>query len=1086
MSGNEKPIERRADILLVDDEPANLLALRAILEGMGDRLVEASSGEEALRHILEQDFAVILLDVQMRGMDGLEVAELIRRCRRSQDTPIIFVTAFDSQHDDLVRAYSLGAVDYLIKPLVPAILRAKVGFFIELFRKTERIRQLERDKYLAESEQRMGAVLDAALDCVISIDGDGNIVAWNPAAEATFGYRREQALGQNMAELIIPPEMRAAHQAGIARYLATGDGPLLAQRVEMVAMRASGETFPAELAIVAIPSGGGPLFTGYLRDITDRKRAENELRASQQRFQSFMQRSPAAAYIKDAEGRYVFVNRLLEEHFERPLADWLGRTDFDIFPAGDARQYRQNDQQVLASSESAQFVETAVRPDGPRYYLSFKFPLEDERGARLLAGMSLDITLQRQAQESLRESEARFRQLADAMPQIVYVNGPGGKVEYLNQRWREFTGLDTPDDLAALIHPEDLGEVIGRYRDAEERRADFECEFRLRRRDGEYRWYLTRAVPVVDGESRVVKWYGTSTDIDDTKRAEQTATFLADTSATLAELSDPDSTLKKVAGLAVPHFADWCTVDMLQPDGSLRRLAAAHIDPAKMELADELHRRYPPDPAAPRGVWNIARTGQSEIVSEITEELLEASTADAEVLRIVRELGLKSYIGVPLAARGKTLGVITFIAAESGRRYGPADLAVAEDLARRAAVAIENAYLYGALREEDRRKDEFLATLAHELRNPLAPLRNGLQVMKLLGHEPETTEQVREMMERQVEHLVRLVDDLLDVSRVSRGKIELRKERIALSTAIVSALETCESSIKQHGHELTVALPAEPIYVDADKTRLAQAICNVLHNAAKYTDPGGKISLSVERQIEEAVVRIRDSGVGIPAAMLPKIFDLFTQVDRSLEKSQGGLGIGLTLVRRLVELHGGRVEAHSAGPGLGSEFVIRLPVARAAIQGAACNADVEAPVRSIVARRILVVDDNTDAADSLAIMLRILGHEARTAHDGLEAVATAADFRPDMIFLDIGMPRLNGYDACRRIREHAWGRNPFIVALTGWGQEEDKRRSEEAGFDSHLVKPVAPAALNELLATLDVQRQRRESSRVLSAWPREE
>ena len=370
-----------------------------------------------------------------------------------------------------------------------------------------------------------------------------------------------------------------------------------------------------------------------------------------------------------------------------------------------------------------------------------------------------------------------------------------------------------------------------------------------------------------------------------------------------------------------------------------------------------------------------------------------------------------------------------------------------------------------ARKEEDRRKNEFLALLAHELRNPLAPLRNGLQVMRLAG-DGGAAEQARALMERQLQHLVHLVDDLLDVSRITRGKLQLRKERITVAAAVGHALDVCEALVKQQGHELTVSLPEEPVYVDADRTRLAQALCNLLSNAAKYSDPGGRIWLTVEREGNEAVLRVRDAGVGIPPEMLPRVFDLFWQVDRSLEKSQGGLGVGLSIVKQLVEMHGGRVEAHSEGYGRGSEFVIRLPVVLSLAQERREEEGGGEEARPSARRRILVVDDNGDAAESLAMMLEIMGNEVRTANDGLEGVETAASFRPDVILLDIGMPRLNGYDACRRIREQPWGKNVIIVALTGWGQDEDKRRSREAGFDGHLVKPVEPAALEKLLSEL--------------------
>jgi PAS domain S-box-containing protein len=374
-----------------------------------------------------------------------------------------------------------------------------------------------------------------------------------------------------------------------------------------------------------------------------------------------------------------------------------------------------------------------------------------------------------------------------------------------------------------------------------------------------------------------------------------------------------------------------------------------------------------------------------------------------------------------------------------------------------------------ALQEADRRKDEFLATLAHELRNPLAPIRNGLQVLRLAHGNPRAEEKARGLIERQVQQMVRLIDDLLDLSRISRGKVELRRERIDLAAAVQSAVETSRPLIEQAGHELTLSLPSEPVFVDADVTRLAQVFANLLNNAAKYTEGGGDIRLSVEPHEKDVLVRVRDNGVGIPASMLPRIFEMFTQVDRSLERTQGGLGIGLSIVKRLVEMHGGTVEAHSEGRGRGSELVVRLPVLAPSVQEPRPRGDGQEPAGVPARRRILVADDNVDSAESLGMMLEFMGNEVRTAHDGVEAVETAAAFRPDVILLDIGMPRMNGYDACRRIREQPWGSSVAIVALTGWGQDEDKRRSREAGFDHHLVKPVEPAALETLLAAVQAR-----------------
>jgi signal transduction histidine kinase len=387
--------------------------------------------------------------------------------------------------------------------------------------------------------------------------------------------------------------------------------------------------------------------------------------------------------------------------------------------------------------------------------------------------------------------------------------------------------------------------------------------------------------------------------------------------------------------------------------------------------------------------------------------------------------------------------------------------------ANQAAVVVEHKRAEEVLREADQRKDEFLATLAHELRNPLAPLRNSLEILRYAEVGGPLLERARGMMERQVQQLVRLVDDLLDLSRITRNKLELRRERIELAAVVRSAVETSSPLLQASGQRLTLSLPLQPVLLDADPTRLAQVFSNLLNNSAKYSEPGGSVSLTGEQHGAFVIISVKDTGIGIPAHMLPRIFEMFTQVDPSLERAQGGLGIGLTLVRRLVELHGGTVEARSAGPGQGSEVTVRLPAAASQPRTAtprevANRGEAAGPLPK---RRILVVDDNEDAAASLTLLLTLSGNEVRTAHDGLTAVKMAAAFRPAVILLDIGMPKLNGYEAARRIREQQ-GKEVVLIALTGWGQEEDKRQAQEAGFDHHLVKPLDPATLQSLLASL--------------------
>jgi len=367
-----------------------------------------------------------------------------------------------------------------------------------------------------------------------------------------------------------------------------------------------------------------------------------------------------------------------------------------------------------------------------------------------------------------------------------------------------------------------------------------------------------------------------------------------------------------------------------------------------------------------------------------------------------------------------------------------------------------------ALKDSDRRKDEFLATLAHELRNPLAPIANALEVLKQAGDDPGLQRQAREAIERQLSHLVRLVDDLLDVSRITRDKLELRKSRVDLISTIRHALETCGPLATGEDLSIEVNLPEEPIWLDADPVRLAQVFNNLLNNAYKYTGKGGTIWLTVGQQGDDVTVSIRDSGIGIPGDRLESVFVMFEQVEETASQATGGLGIGLTLVKRLVELHGGTIRAWSEGMGHGSEFVVRLPVLAAAPEDERPNGPEAAS--TLLARRILVVDDNRDSAESLALLLGLHGHETQAVYDGMAAVETAESFRPHMLLLDRGLPILNGIEVCRRIREQVWGKEMVIVALTGWGQEEDRRKSKEAGFDEHLVKPVNHATLLRLLA----------------------
>ncbi|MEO5618136.1 MAG: PAS domain S-box protein, partial [Candidatus Eisenbacteria bacterium] len=567
-----------------------------------------------------------------------------------------------------------------------------------------------------------------------------------------------------------------------------------------------------------------------------------------------------------------------------------------------------------------------------------------------------------------------------------------------------------------------------------------------------------------DSVGRIIGASMIARDITHRKRTEKTARFLADGSAALADLSDDERTLRKLASLAVPFFADWCVVDMQEPDGAVRRLAVAPEGAALEPAADNGGPRPPSPQPGHLGTLKVLRTCEPIWAPNLTDSTLTELAGNNEELRLIRSLGFKSYLCVPLHTRTRAIGTITFAMAKSGRTFSEDDLQVAKDLAHRAVIAIENASLLAALRESDHRKDEFLAMVAHELRNPLAPISNAVQILRAKAPPPAVLQWATEVIDRQVLQMTRLVDDLLDVSRITSGKIQLNREKVQLAEVVSSAVDASRPLIEKCGHEFTVEMPQEPILLEADLTRLSQVLLNLLNNAAKYTNPGGRIWLTVRQEGANAVIRVKDTGIGISDEMLPRIFEMFTQVDRSLERSQGGLGIGLMLVQRLVGLHGGTVHAHSEGPGKGSEFEVRLPIAAGVEERRGVEAGPEDEARGVaVRRRVLVVDDNRDSATSLAVLLQMAGNDVRTAHDGLEAIAVAEEFQPDTVLLDIGLPKLNGYAAARRIRDDR-GDGVVLIAVTGWGQKEDRRRSSEAGFDHHLTKPVDLGTLYRLLA----------------------
>jgi PAS domain S-box-containing protein len=792
------------NILLVDDEAKNLTVLESVLANPQYRLVRAESADQALMALIDEEFALLVLDIQMPGMNGFELAQMIKQRKKTAGLPIIFLTAYYSEDEHVLEGYSTGAVDYLHKPINPAILRSKVAVFAELHRKTR--------------------------------------------------------------------ECSLANRA-------------------------------------------------LLAEVTHRRRAQDELH---QLAEQLEQR------VADRTAALVQVNAALRESEERlKLAQSAGRVGVWDWNAVTGDTYW---------SESMWMI-YGIEPVDP----------------------------------------ARVR-----------------------ERW------------AALLHPDDRKRIEAEmFATVDSGENLFRGEYRILPPNGGPRWIESVARLERDASGNPLRMVGVNIDVTERKRAadllrlsEERLQLALKNSRILVYTTDRELRYTWISG---PNAA-------FMPAQVLGRRDDELLSPQQAAPLIDLKRRVLETGAGEHGEWAVEVGGRRLEYDVTVEPLLDDSG---------------NRVGVIVAAMEIT------------------ELKEAE----------------AALKRADRQKDEFLATLAHELRNPLAPIRNAVQVLHLQGSDQNDLQWAKDVIDRQSQHLTRLVDDLLDISRITADKLELRMESVKLEDVVKGAVETSGPLIKQCGHELILALPSDPVVLTADLTRLSQVLSNLLNNAAKYTEPGGTITLSAERQGGELVVSVRDNGMGIPAEMLPYVFDLFAQVDRHLDRSQGGLGIGLRLVKRLAEMHGGSIEALSAGTGKGSNFIVKLPLQSDPTPLAKANPEtLDKPLTA--ALRIVIVDDNKDSVESLRILLQRMGHTIRVAYDGVEGIAIVEEFRPDVVLLDIGMPKLNGYETCRRIRAQDWGKQTVLIAQTGWGQDEDRRRTDEAGFDHHLVKPVSPTALKELLAQI--------------------
>jgi signal transduction histidine kinase/CheY-like chemotaxis protein/PAS domain-containing protein len=770
-------------------------------------------------------------------------------------------------------------------------------------------------------------------------------------------------------------------------------------------------------------------------------------------------------------------------------ADWgLGneqrrRTLEDAFSSihPDDRERAQREVGKAVAERSPYHVEyRVVRPDGTTIWVDVRGRVDytpDGRPARFF-GTSVDIS-------ERVEHERGLRFLTDSMPQVAWTARPDGVLDYTNKRWTEYSGSTDPTLWLDFVFPRERESVAATWAAAVKTGERYEAEFRLlRQSDRTYRWHLVRANAVIDETGRVSRWFGTCTDIDDQKRSEDWFRFLADASVVLSgavDYADYEAKVGTVMRMAVPLVADWAAIDMVEPDGSLTRVALAHSDPAKLPVAEEVYRRWPPTPADASGVSHVVRTGKPEVYPEISEALLLRSFPEQERLRLIQTLGLKSSLCVPLQVRGKVVGAISLVSAESEHRFTTTDLRFAADLARRVGAAIDNAQLFqSALQarqnadEANRLKDEFLATISHELRTPLNAMLGWTRMLRGATLTKERQERALETIERNAVTQAQLIEDLLDVARIVSGKLRLDVQTVGVAHVVEHAIDSLRLASDARKIQILTALDPSAGQIIGDPHRLGQVMWNLLSNAIKFTPRGGRINVTVERVDSSLRISVADTGQGIAPEFLPHVFERFKQEDGATTRTHGGLGLGLAISRHIVELHGGSISVRSKGEGHGSTFTVSLPVSPLRQEVRATSSRLGSSVGNIdfqvrpelVDLRILVVDDEPDARDLVAAVLEQCGAKVTTAASARDALALLERELPDLLLSDIGMPEEDGYSLIRKVRALPGAAHIPAAALTAYARAEDRRKALDAGYMMHIPKPVEPAELVSVIASL--------------------
>jgi PAS domain S-box-containing protein len=985
-----------ASILLVDDHPANLLVLETILAPLGQRTVRAASGEEALACLMEEEFAVVLLDIMMPGIDGLRTAELVRAQLHGRDVPIILMTAGETP---ALQGYEHGAVDVLRKPLDRDVVRAKVAVFVELFRAREEIRRqaarLEAQERRADA--RTAALLNASLDAIVGMDHLGSITEFNAAAEQMFGRRRKDVLGASLADLLIPPAQREAHRRGLSRYLETGDGRVLDTRIEVGALRADGSEFPIQLAIRRVATPGPPTFLAYAGDLSARKQAESA--------RAFLaQASEAFAASLDYEATLQTVVRLAVPQ----VADWCG---VEIVEDGSAETL----QLAVAHVDPAKVMLAQE--------LRRRYPPDPNATQGVPNVLRTGISeLYAELPEALVEQGARdaehyriLRELGLRSAMIVPITRLGRTLGAITFVLAESARRYGPVDLATA---EDLA-----------RRAAMAIENAR----------LYRSTQLAEARNR----------------------FLAEATAALASSLDYATTLEQVARLAVPTIADLAGVYRLEADGSIRLAALVSSDAAYEAMGHELDALLPLRVEQERLLPRVVRSGRAEMLSHVPSALRESWSPTSRAAELVEQLAMGSYMAVPLVVRGQVLGAIALTMSKSARVFKADDLALAEELARRAGLAIQNAQLYREAQEANRLKDEFLATVSHELRTPLTAILGWIHLLRT--GRPGQVSRAIDTIERNAHAQARIVEDILDVSRIVTGKLGLELQPVNLAAIVEAAIDTVRPTAESKGLEIVTWLEPLAGETAGDPARLQQVLWNLLSNAIKFTPRGGRVEVRLAREAAHLVMRVSDTGQGIRPDFLPYVFERFRQADSTPTRAHGGLGLGLAIVRHLVELHGGHVTAESQGEGQGATFTVMLPIRVMAAQEPGRRQS-ERPAHSwpppmplqLEGVSILLVD--ADAASGALMAARLTEHGAEVSVVASTAAAREAlvHATPDVLVSDISSPGEDDYALIRQIRALGVERGFWFgaVALSEQVQESDRNRALSAGYQIQLTKPV--------------------------------